>query len=186
MTFRQQKSSKIKVILVVATSLDGKITMGDNPDVHAFTSPEDTEFFRSQLQNSQLIVMGRRTYDVMKPTMKHITGRIRIVITHTPEKYKSNEIANQLEFTSEQPDQLVKRLSKFGHKEMLLVSGADVTTEFFKKNLIDEIYLTLEPWIIGSGKPVVLQDKINAKLELMSIKKINTRGSLLLHYRVFK
>lgn len=174
----------MKVILVVATSLDGKITMGDNPDVHAWTSAEDATFFQSMLKKATLVVMGRRTYEAMKPTMKHITGRLRIILSHTPEKYKNEEIKNLLEFSNENPEQLVKRLSKLDYEEMLLVSGAEVTTEFLKSGLMDEIYLTLEPWIFGAGRPVVLQSVLNSKLELLSIKKLNSHGTLLLHYNV--
>jgi dihydrofolate reductase len=176
----------MKVILVIATSLDGKITMGDNPDVHAFTSPEDTDFFRTMLSNSRHIVMGRRTYDTMKAGMKHKQERIRVVLTHDPDKYKNEEIKGQLEFTDEQPKDLAERFEKSGYKELLLVSGADVTTEFFKENLVDEVYLTLEPWVLGAGKPVVLQSEINTKLELLNVKKLNMKGTLLLHYKVLK
>lgn len=175
----------MKITLVVATSLDGKITMGDNPDVHVWTSPEDTEHFRSFLQSASLITMGRKTYDAMKDTMKHKPGRLRIVFTRDPHEFEKERIEGQLEFTSEAPKELVDRLSvKF--KEMLLVSGAEVTTAFFKAGLIDEIYQTLEPWIFGAGKPVVLPEDLNIKLQLIDMKKLNEKGTLLLHYKVKK
>ncbi len=176
----------MKIILVVATSIDGKITMGDNPDVHAFTSAEDTDFFRKMLSDAKVIVMGRRTYDSMKAGMKHKPERIRVVLTHEPDKYRNEEIEGQLEFTDESPKVLAGRFEKSRYEEVLLVSGADVTTEFFKENLIDEIYLTLEPWVIGAGKPVILQSEINARLELLDMKKLNSRGTLLLHYKIAK
>lgn len=184
MIVKSYKTHKIKIIFIAAISLDGKITMGDNSDVHAFTSPEDALHFRSLLDKSELVVMGRRTYDTIKNDVKHIPGRIRIILTREPEKYKRDEIKDQLEFTDESPKNLSERLAEKGYKEMLLVSGSTISTEFFKANLVDEIYLTLEPWILGAGKPVVLDNELNKKFELLKIKKLNSKGTLLLHYKL--
>lgn len=173
----------MKITLVVATSVDGKITMG-NVSGDSWTSTEDKKFFHLMRDRHNLIVMGRGTYDVARPIMKLTSGILRVVLTHHPEKYKSEEVSGQLEFSSEQPLKLVKRLSDEGYKEMLLVSGAEVTTEFFKAGLIDEVYLTLEPWIFGAGKPVVTAEELNIKLQLKSMRKLNKRGTVLLHYKI--
>jgi dihydrofolate reductase len=176
----------MKITLVIATSMNGKITRQNEPDVSVWTSKEDAVVFKNLIQKHPVLIMGRGTYEAYKNKIELEPGRLRIVMTHNPEKYKHLSVPNQLEFTKEQPKELVKRLSFNGYKKLLLVSGEEINRLFFITNLIDEIQLTLEPWFFGDGKEISLPFEKSLSLKLTSVKKINTNGTLHLIYSVKK
>jgi dihydrofolate reductase len=68
----------------------------------------------------------------------------------------------------------------------LLVGGATINGLFLKHNLVDELFLTIEPKIFGSGKNMTEGKLLNSKLQLKSVKKINKIGTLLLKYKINK
>lgn len=172
----------MKVTLVAAMSIDGKITRGEEQDVSKWTSLEDKAFLHTMITKNNLFVMGSGTYEVVKKILTHTSERLRVVMTKRPEKYKNDFIKGQLEFSDLSPTSLVKNLSERGFKQMLLLGGAKIYGIFLNENLVDEIYLTLEPKIFGIGKPLVDLQELNIQLKLQSVKKLNEQGSLLLHY----
>ena len=176
----------MKVIMVMLVSFDGKTTFGDNQNVYSWSSIEDKKQFFSLIKKNNLIVMGRATYDASRPVIKIKKGKLRIVLTRSPKKYLNQTIKGQLEFTDESPENLLKRLSLLGYKKMLLVGGSTINGLFLIQNLVDELYLTIEPKIFGRGKNIVEGQLLNTSLKLISVKKINTIGTLLLKYNINK
>lgn len=173
----------MKIIMVAVCSINGKLTNGDDQDIYKWTSKEDQEFFSLQIKQSNLIVMGSGTYESIKSKIKIQKSKLRIVMTSNPEKYKGEQIPGILEFSSESPRQLVDRLIDH-HKRMLLVGGSKIYSAFMKEGLINEIYLTIEPVVFGRGKNLFADDSFDADLNLVSIEKLNRKGTLLLRYKV--
>lgn len=166
----------------MVSSLNGKITRGDNLPITSWTSTEDKAHFKSMIEKYDLLVMGSRTYESAKESMDLSQNKLRIVLTRNAEKYKEEEVPNKLLFSNETPSQLVTRLEQEGHTEMLLLGGGEINSLFVKENLIDELYLTVEPVIFGQGKRVFADGDFGAKAELVSLEKLNSQGTLLLHY----
>lgn len=176
----------MKVVMIAVTSANGKLSRGSDPNIYKWTSKEDQDFFFSQIEKSKLIVMGSGTYEVARRLIKHKKGRLRIVLTRSPKKYSGEQISGQLEFSSESPEGLTGRLSKEGYKQMLLAGGGEINSIFLSEGLVDEIYLTIEPVLFGKGKNFVAEDNFESRLELLSIKKLNKKGTILLKYKVIK
>jgi|SRR3989339_84202 len=174
----------MKVTMVMISSVDGKTTQGNNKNVYIWSSKEDQEHFFSLIKKNNLIIMGRATYEASKPIIKLEKGKLRIVLTHYPKKYLNQFVDKQLEFSNETPKDLIKRLSALGYKKILLVGGATINGLFLKQNLVDELFLTIEPKIFGYGKNIVEGNLLNTSLQLISIKKINKFGTLLLKYKI--
>jgi dihydrofolate reductase len=174
----------MKAILVFVSTLDGKITRWGDPDVRIWSSQSDKQYFNKLWKNTRLIVMGSNTYDVkpVRPSSNHLF----VIMTHHPSDYKEHEKAGQLEFTGEIPEKLFARLKKEGHELMLLVGGAQVATSFLKQQLIDELWLTIEPIIFGSGGNFVVEEKLDINLELISSETVNEQGTLINKYKVIK
>lgn len=172
----------MKVTMVMLVSVDGKTTRGYNRNVYSWSSVEDKKHFFSLIKKNNLIVMGRSTYIASRPIIKLEQKKLRIVLTRNPQKYESQSVRGQLEFTDETPADLVSRLSRRGYKKMLLVGGAIVNGLFLKYNLVNELYLTIEPKIFGSGKNITEGQLLDKSLKLISVKKINKIGTLLLKY----
>ena len=181
----------MNVILVAVVSLDGKLTrsMGsgsstniDDPDIYKWTSREDQDFFFGKIKNAKLIVMGSGTYEAVRDNLNfEKKDRLRIVLTKNTEKYKDQEMPGVLEFRNQSLIDLYD--SMIDHTEMLVVGGAKVYSSFMKEGLVDEIYLTMEPVIFGRGKPLFGEEFV-ANLKLVSMKKLNSNGTLLFRYIV--
>lgn len=173
----------MKVILAIVTSLDGKSTKGYKPP-KLWASKEDQSYFKSLISENNLIVMGKNTFNVSKNDIKPSRNKLRVVMVRNVEEFNNLTIPHQLEFTNEPPRQLVTRLSDLGYQQMLLLSGPKLNASFLKDKLVNELWLTLEPQIFGTGIGLVDQEQLNIKLKLISFKKINPQGTLLLKYQV--
>ena len=176
----------MKVTMVMLSSIDGKTTQGNNKNVYVWSSKEDQRHFFSLIKKNNLIVMGRATYEASKPVIKLEKGKLRIILTRNPKKYLNQSIKGQLEFSDESPNKLLKRLSALNYRNILLVGGSTINGLFLKQNLVDELYLTIEPKIFGSGKNITEGQLLDKCLQLISIKKLNKAGTLLLKYKINK
>lgn len=172
----------MKIVMVMVSSIDGKITKGDDPHIYSWTSAEDAEYFFSLIRESKLIMMGSGTYDVVQTKIKPKPGTLRIILTRNPEKYASDLVFDQLEFSNESPKQLVKCLEQRGFTDLLLVGGSVTNALFLKEKLVDELWLTIEPKLFGVGKHIVDNQPLNINLALLSTEKLNEKGTLLLKY----
>jgi len=174
----------MKIVLVFVATLDGKVTKWGDPHVKAWSSQKDQAYFNKIWSETRLIVMGSSTFNAepFEPSPKHLF----VVMTRDPSKYKMAELPGQLEFSNQSPGQLVKRLKTEGHELMLLVGGAHVATSFLKEQLVDEIWLTIEPKIFGTGGNFVTDEKLDILLQLITCQKVNEQGTLITKYRVIK
>lgn len=176
----------MKITLVMVQSINGKITRGDDSNVPAWTSAEDTEHFYTMIDHAPLIIMGRHTYEAAKSSIKHKDGTLRVVVTSSPNNYQSEKVPHTLEFTDEKPEALVGRLEKVGYTHGLLVGGGVLNSAFLSVGLVDDIYLTVEPHMFGVGRPLFEDSNLDISLKLLESKKLNNQGTLLLHYQVVK
>lgn len=174
----------MKKILVFVSTLDGKVTQGDDPFVRKWSSKADQNYFSKLWKESGFIVMGSNTYNAapIKPSPMHLM----VILTREPSKYETKSVAGQIEFTNETPRELVTRFSKEGYKMMTVVGGPHVASSFLKDGLIDELWLTVEPRIFGQGESLVSEEKLNITLKLISCDKLNDEGTLLTKYAVVK
>jgi dihydrofolate reductase len=175
----------MKITLAMVESADGKITYGDSPKIHNWTSKEDQQHFAKMVEQANLIVAGSKTYDSAKKMMKLQAGKLRVILTRDPSKYADQIVPGQLEFTSETPQALTDRLEKQGYNEMLLAGGGEINGLFFDAGLVDELLLTVEPKLLGNGKSITTQKNISS-MKLISVEKLNDQGTLLLKYQIEK
>jgi len=174
----------MKTILIFVSSLDGKITRWGNPMIRSWSSKSDQEHFDAIWKDTHVIIMGSGTYnpDPVKPVSRHLF----VILTRHPERYKSREIPGQLEFTDDSPLLLMERFQKANEDKLLIVGGAQIAALFLKAQLIDELWLTIEPRIFGIGASFVNDEKLNIELKLLSCEQANEQGTLILKYKVIK
>jgi dihydrofolate reductase len=172
----------MKTILIFVSTLDGKITKWGDPKIRSWSSKSDQDYFDAIWRETRVIIMGSGTYtpDPVKPDPKHLF----IVMTTKPENYMENEVAGLIEFTCESPSDIVSRIKNEGDKNLLVVGGAKIATSFLKQELIDELWLTIEPKIFGTGTGFVTEEKLDISLKLLSCTKANTQGTIMLKYIV--
>jgi dihydrofolate reductase len=178
------ESNKIKVILVFVSTINGKVTKWDNPSVTSWSSEADQKYFSDLLKNSKLVVTGINSFlaDPMQPSENHL---IVVMSSHSGD-YKEYEVKGKIEFSSESPVHLVRRFEKAGYGMMTVLGGPGIATCFLKEKLVDELWLTIEPKIFGSGKNLVRRSFLDVELKLNSIEKVNEEGTLILKYSITK
>jgi len=166
----------MKITLIAAISADGKIAERTDQSSMDWTSKEDTKFFIEKTKEAGTLVMGRKTFATINKPLK---GRRLIVLTRDPSKETPMP---GVEFTSEEPVALVRRLEGEGCAELALGGGASVYGQFLQAGLVTEVFLTVEPILFGGGVPLAQGfDRVPLKLE--SVKQLNSQ-TVLLHYIV--
>jgi dihydrofolate reductase len=107
-------------------------------------------------------------------------------MTRQPEKYQLKELTGKIEFTSEVPSHLINRFETEQEDKILIVGGAQIATLFLKEQLIDELWLTIEPKIFGNGAGFVINEYFDIGLKLISCERVNDRGTLITKYMVIR
>lgn len=174
----------MKTILIFVSTLDGKVTKWGNPRVELWSSDEDQKYYKNIWNDSRIIVMGSSTFKAgLYPKLNQ---QLIIVMTREPDKYKSLEIPGRIEFTKETPAELNTRIKKKGIEQMLLVGGPHIASSFLEEQLIDELWLTLEPKLFGSGDNLISNRQLNINLRLIQCEIANEQGTLITKYEVLK
>jgi len=174
----------MRIILVFVSTVDGKITRWGDPKVSSWTSDEDKKYFRKTWNEARLIVMGSNTFRAEK--LGSSGDRLLVVMTRHPSAYRDKAVRGRLEFSDESPAQLAARFEKANFKRMVVVGGAQIATSFLKAELIDEIWLTIEPKIFGKGGSLVIEEELDLSLRLTSCERVNPEGTLITKYEVIK
>jgi len=172
----------MKIILYLATSVNGHITVGD--DGTDWVTPQTIKDFTKLNALCGVVVMGKRTYEMFGDDFPQ-NNCLNIVMTNDQELLKK-QIKGAL-FTNEDPEGIVKIAENEGFEKLFLVGGTKINTSFLKSNLIDEIWINIHPVIIGNGKYLFEEsDDIDIKkLELYETKEFEG-GQILLCYKVIK
>ena len=161
-----------KVVLFIATSLDGYISR-ENGDVDwLFDDGEDygyTEFFAKV----DTVIMGRKTFDVaMSFGDTSFEKKDTYILTRSEEKDRGS-----YKFVNRDIPGLMKELQGKDGGDIWLVGGAEVIKEFVENNLIDEYIIAVHPIILGKGIPLFL--KSDKEVKLIFKRCVNYESGLL-------
>jgi len=162
----------MKVFIIAAISADGFISQRTDQIVD-WSSKEDKKVFRELTKRAGVMIMGSTTF---KTIGRPLPGRRTIVYS------RSLEPAEGLEITQEEPADLIARLDEEGFDEVAICGGRSIYDLFIQADLVDEIYLTVEPMLFGSGVPL-LELATNTPLALLESIQLNN-DTILLHYEV--
>jgi dihydrofolate reductase len=158
-----------KVILFIATSLDGYIASKDGSVDWLFTDGDyGTTAFMKTIDT---ILMGRKTYEqAVEFGLEYFKGKKIYVFT----KSKRLQAEEGCEIINEDAILFVKRLIRKKGKNIWLMGGGELASSFQKKNLIDEYNLFVHPIILGEGIPLFHNLPKISKLKLRSHKKFDS------------
>ena len=169
----------MKLILMMAITLDGKIAK-HTTQLADWTSHADKKIFVEETKRAGVIIMGKTTYETIG---KPLPGRLNIVLDQKPDANKN--IPDSLEYTNLTPDKLLSDLEKRGFKAAILGGGATINGLFIKANLIDEVWLTIEPKIFGEGLSLFKDADVNLELELIEARNLD-KNVIQVRYKVVK
>jgi dihydrofolate reductase len=179
------QGANMRISLMMVMSLDGRITQGDVPGTATWTSPEDQALLKTQVAAHDCLVMGRATYEVARAHIRTDANKPRIIMTRSPETFAAETVPGLI-FSDGSPQQIIELAEAQGGQKILLLGGATTNALFLDQDLIDELYVTIEPVILGSGLPLTKPLLEPHALTLINSQQLNERGTILLHYRVNK
>lgn len=152
-----------KVVLFIATSLDGFIASPDGTVDWLFHDADYgyTEFMASV----DSVVMGRKTWEQAK-TFEAVpfAGKRVFVLSHS----RPTESDDRIRFVEGGVPLILDDIRKESTRDIWLVGGGDVIQQFVAHNLIDEFRLFLHPIILGSGLPLFLPQKSMTTLSFVA------------------
>ncbi len=163
--------------MIAAVTIDGKIAL-DQGHFSDWTSKEDKDFLHEMLDTSDVVVVGNNTY---KTAIEPLSKRNCIVFTASVAEL---ERKNEKLLYANPATVDIKRLLE-PHATVALLGGTKTYTYFLENDLLDEIYLTIEPVVFGRGLPLFESGAAGMRtFELLSSKQLNKKGSFLLRYAV--
>lgn len=172
----------MNTILYMAMTVNGKIA-GSNDDT-SWTSKEDWDGFRAMCKKTGNAVIGHRTYDMVKKEGTQLGDILTVVLTHDPALI--NKQLPHTIFTDKHPRDVLAIIQEKGYKEALVCGGGILNSAFLKEGLIDEIYIDIEPLILGRGIPLFADDDFAPRLKLLDVKTLTNHQTIQLHYKVLK
>lgn len=168
----------MKVILYMAMTANGIIARKN--DDTSFVTDAEWSGFAGMIRKTGNLIIGRRTYDVMKKEKEFekfgdviviVVGRSRVVLA--AEKHKQ----------AKSPQEALLMLQQAGCNEALVAGGGKLNGSFLKAHLIDEIFLDIEPLLLGKGIPLLGDIDTDVQLELIETAQLS-KHEIQLHYKV--
>jgi dihydrofolate reductase len=161
--------------MMMAMTADGKIAKNDHHNPTDWTSKEDKKLFAEISKECKAVMMGEKSFKVMPGPLK---DRLNVVFTLD----KNPPEIEGVKWVSGDPEAVLEELEKLGYKKALLGGGSYLNSLFLEYKLINEIILTIEPKIFGTGLSLFSKEfEINLKLE--EVKKIND-DSIMVRYKI--
>ncbi len=168
----------MKVILYMAISINGMIAKSD--DDTSWISKEEWDSYSLAVRTAGNLIIGHRTYGILtkQPEFSEFKDVKLVVVTQGDFQTlaKNHLIAHS-------PKEALDLLKDF--KEVIVAGGGILNASFLAENLVDEIYLDIEPIILGQGIPLFKDKNFERNLKLVGQKKISD-NEIQLHYEVLK
>ncbi len=148
-----------------------------------WTSEEDLRGFYDNSKKAGNVIMGKNTYlAASKAGYFPFPDALNIVVSH---ESIENKWGDKVLVTEKSPKEILALLERQGFTTAFLAGGGLLNTSFAKEGLIDEIYLDIEPLVIGQGIPVFSTAGFEFALKLLETTKLNSH-TVQLHYSVIK
>jgi dihydrofolate reductase len=180
-----------KVTLGLANSLDNFIAREDGGSDWLHWSGEIAEISARFMKTVDVLVMGRKTYEVMLASGEtSYPGATNYVFTRSAKKaaalkkrLATKKTAKNVEIVSEDAVAFLGKLKTKKGKGIVVFGGGELAKTLFEADLIDEVVLNVQPVILGSGVPLFYRMERQIDLELFDVKRLKD-GGVVLSYRV--
>jgi dihydrofolate reductase len=168
----------MKVILYMAISVNGMIAK-TNDDTN-WISKNEWDSYSAFVRTAGNLIVGHRTYDILtkQPEFSELKDTKLVIVAG-----KDFQALSPNHLVANSPKEALKLLSNF--EQVVVAGGGMLNASFFAENLIDEIYLDIEPIILGQGIPVFKDKNFENNLKLIGQNKISD-NEIQLHYQVVK
>lgn len=163
----------MKVTLHMAVSIDGYVARtGGQTD---WVSPFDLALFEKRCAEKRCVIMGRTTFEEVDT----MDGVHMIVLTHEPAAHQARD---GVTFVATPHDALAVARS-LGHDDVLLAGGGTTNGALLKDGLINELFLSVHPVVLGAGVRLFGNEATPAECTLLDTERFDDT-LVQLHYRV--
>lgn len=159
-----------KIILYIATSLDGYIAREDH-DISWLSIVENSEEdygYTRFVEDIDTIIMGRKTYDKVNSFGIEFPHKEKkcYVISRTKTGFDQN-----VEYYSGSLEDLIADLKNKDGRDIFVDGGAEIVNELLRINLIDELVISIVPILLGSGIRLFQDGRPEQRLKLLRSKE---------------
>lgn len=173
----------MKVILYAAISADGFIA--DQFGRTDFVGAADWVRLKQVAKHCGNVVIGRKTYEIMQKEGEFpLPSCLNVIMTSRKSLLGKGE-SDKVMFTNETPIGVIRHLEEKDFSKALIAGGAKVFSSFMKLNLVDELYLTVEPLILGHGLKMFNSSDSRSRLKLLDTYQLSSK-EIQLHFKVNK
>ena len=171
----------MRVVMYMAVTADGFIAREN--DETDFVSKAEWQSFQETVRDYGNLVTGRRTYEVMLKQDEFAgLGDIIACVVTSKEGFQPE---NPRHVAAPSPARALEFLKSSGFSDVFLSGGGELNASFLREGLVDEVYLDVEPALLGKGIRLLGEDGAEAKLALLGSKNLSP-DTIQLHYKVLK
>ena len=166
----------MKVILYMAMSLNGMIAKSD--DDTSWISKEEWDGYSLAVRTAGNLIVGHRTYNILtkQPEFSEFKDVKLVVVAQ-----EDFQTLAENHLVAHSPKEALRLLSNF--EQVVVAGGGALNASFLEENLVDEIFIDIEPIILGQGIPLFRDKGFERNLKLVGQKKISD-NEIQLHYEI--
>ncbi len=170
------------ITIEMACSINGLIATEDGDE--DFLSYRGWEIMLEFLKEYDVLIWGRKTWDcILSWGESYINDlkNINIIILTTQNK---NEDIENVKFCTS-IDECLKLCEKLNFEKIFISGGATINNLFMEKNIVDNIILNYNPYVLSKGIPLFEGKFFENKLKLDNI--VREKDDIVqVHYKVIK
>lgn len=170
----------MKVILYMTITANGIIAKHD--DSADFITPAESASYVAAVKNSGALIIGHRTYEILS-TQPEFQEFLKAGVKVVAVSHVDFELKDTSHSVAHSPQEALELLKDF--KEVIVAGGGKLDASFLDTNLIDEIYLDIEPAIVSEGIPLFNGSRTDKELKFLG-SKMFSENEIQLHYEVIK
>ena len=158
-----------EVILYIAASLDGYIAKkNNNLDWLLETHADGDNGYNAMYEGIDTVIMGRKTYDYVIEHSEQFPYPDKKCYVYSNTKSGRDE---HVEFVKGDILPLINKLKAQAGRNIWLVGGAQLISDFIEHNLIHEYRLFITPHLLGGGIPLFKSGYSEKHLNLIDVKR---------------
>jgi dihydrofolate reductase len=181
-----------KTILQMLVSLDGYVE-GPNQEIDwHLVDDEFNAYAVDMLEKTDVLIMGRKTYDLMAGYWPTATGNDPVVkeqMNRTPKLVFSRTLTTvaweNSRLASGSILEEVTRLKNSPGDGQLSVGGSSLAASFLELGLIDELRIIVTPMLLGGGLTLLDGIKKRHPLKLLSTRTFRSGNVVLIYQPVY-
>ena len=149
-------------------------------DDTSWISKEEWDSYSLAVRTAGNLIVGHRTYGILtqQPEFSELKDVKLVVVAQ-----EDFQTLAQNHLVAHSPKESLKLLSDF--EQVIVAGGGALNASFVQENLVDEIFIDIEPIILGRGVPLFRDKDFEHNLKLIGQKKISD-NEVQLHYEVLK